>query len=380
MKIGVVTYWYGNSNYGMILQCWALQQYLKRMGHEPYVIRYQPIMPFWKRSAKWLIKSFECLISKEKRNYYHVLSEKQARNSEKDNKRKFQDFRSHYLEMSSRYYRSIKDLQKRPPLADCYVAGSDQIWSNDLRGKGSWGYYLHFGDEAIKRIAYAPSFGTVKYGDDKKRLLSEALRVMNAISCRENDGVSLCRSLGYNVVKVEDPTLLLSGKDYEPLFQPIQQNNHFFIYSVNLRSSDDIYWEDLKIMFPRKEFIVTPASGSLIGGELFGDDVQYVYATVGEWLSLLYNSQLTITSSFHGIVFSILFNKKFAFIPLRGRFSETNNRIMDLLEELHLEDFVVKSPEDYKRIFDTQIDWASVNKTKEKLISRSFCFLKESIC
>lgn len=379
MKIGVITYWYGNSNYGMILQCWALQKYLKKLGHDPFVIRFQPKQSWWKKFIKDAIAFSRCLVSDTKRYEYKRQRIIQSKNLEKDKYRQFEDFREINLEMSQRFYQSIKDLKKRPPMADSFIAGSDQIWSNNLKSADSKGYYLDFGDKSIKRIAYAPSFGTMKYDDNNISLLASALSVFDAISCREIQGVSLCARAGYVAQKVEDPTLLLSKDDYLPLMTPTQYNDSVFIYSVNMNSASDIYWDELKRVIPINDFVITPSSGSIEGGELFGSGVKYIYATVGEWLSLIYGSRLVITSSFHGVVFSVLFNKKFCFVPLKGTYAKTNNRIIDLLNSLGLNELVVYSPEDYKRIINCEIDWASVNAKKNALLEDSVCFLDKAL-
>ena len=379
MKIGVLTYWYGNSNYGMILQCWALQQYLKKKGHEPFVIRYQPKQTAWKRVVKELILLLKGCMSSEKRIAYRQSKLQQLHNSQKDKERCFQTFRDEHLTMSDCFYQSLKHLQNTPPEADCYIAGSDQIWSNQLKPNRASAYYLHFGPKEVKRVAYAPSFGTVKYDGKNQSLLADALKALNAISCRENEGVEVCKRAGFDASKVEDPTMLLSKEDYMPLLESSTVNTPIFIYSVNMQSADDIYWNDLVKIFAKKDIVITPSSGSISGGELFGNDIKYIYATVGEWLSLINNSQLVITSSFHGVVFSIIFNKRFCFVPLKGTYSKTNNRIFDLLDSLELNDFIVNTPKDYKRIIESNIDWSKVEERKVTLLSDSYRFLQNAL-
>lgn len=375
MKIGVVTYWYGNSNYGMIMQCWALQQYLKKMGHEPYVIRYKPERPWYIRMVKWCLKYLMCVVSSSHR----VALKQEKYNAIKDEERGFDVFRKLHLDFSERVYKNIGELRRYPPVADCYIAGSDQIWCSDLRDKNAWGYYLTFGDDAVKRVAYAPSFGHMKYDKSNEGLLSEALSCFNAISCRESNGVELCNTLGFVAKKVMDPTILLSSNDYLPITEEVECNDYIFIYSVNVRSKEDIYWDAVKTTFSNMKIVVTPASGSISGGELFGNEVEYDYAKPGQWLALIKNANMVITSSFHGIVFSVLFNKPFAFVPLKGQYITTNNRIVDLLTAVGLDCLIVDDADDYKRILGLEVDWDSVNEKKKTLIKESIDFLIESI-
>lgn len=372
MKIGVVTYWYGNSNYGMIMQCWALQQYLKKMGHEPYVIRYQPERPWYIRFAKWCLKYLMCVVSSNQR----AVLKQEKYNAIKDKERGFDDFRKTYLDFSERFYKNIGELRKNPPDADCYIAGSDQIWCYDVSfDEDGKGYYLDFGDETTKRIAYAPSFGRLVYTEKNLGGLSSALSRIDNLSCREKRGVEMCKQAGFDAHHVVDPTLLLDSNTYKSLLERIEKANYIFIYSVNIGKAEDIYWNAIKDLFKDKEIVVTPASGSLLGGELFGSDAEYEYATPCEWLSLINSSDMVITSSFHGVVFSIIFNKRFAFVPIKGSFAATNNRITELLARVGLEQLVVNSPDDYSRIINVKIEWDLVNEKREVLVKSSKHYL-----
>lgn len=380
MKIGVVTYWHGNSNYGMMMQCWALQRKLEEMGHEPFVIRFDPERPKYILLAKKVIDKFKRLLSKGYRIEARNNDKRERYNAEKDKLRMFEAFRKKHLQFSERYYRYANELIKNPPMADCYIAGSDQIWCMELSKDGnSKGMFLAFGDDNIRRVAYAPSFGRTTYSKDNEHILKEALSKFNSISCRELAGVEICRRLGFDAQKVVDPTMLLSAKDYDALCDTVSYQNYVFIYSVNMVSAEDMYWSAFKKMISGKEVVVTPASGSIAGGELFGDEVEYDYATPGRWLALIKNSDLVITSSFHGIVFSIIFNKKFAFVPIKGAFAATNNRITDLLAGVGLEDLVVNKPEDYTRIMAKEIDWGKVNEGKEELVKSSKEYMKKAL-
>ncbi len=380
MKIGVVTYWHGSSNYGMMMQCWALQRKLKEMGHDPFVIRFDPERPKYILLAKKLIDTFKRVLNKGYRIEARNKDKRERYNADKDKLRAFEAFRKKNLQLSEHYYRYASELIKNPPMAECYIAGSDQIWCMDFSIDGNAkGMFLAFGDDNIRRVAYAPSFGRTTYSKDNEHYLKDALSRFNSLSCREMAGVEICRRLGFEAQKVVDPTMLLSARDYNALCDTVSYQNYVFIYSVNMVSAEDMYWTIFKEMISGKTVVVTPASGSIAGGELFGDEVEYDYATPGRWLSLIKNSELVVTSSFHGIVFSIIFNKKFAFVPIKGAFAATNNRITDLLAGVGLVDLVVNKPEDYARIMAKEIDWGKVNERKEELVESSKEYLKKTL-
>lgn len=380
MKIGVVTFWQGNDNYGMILQCWALQTYLKKLGHDPYVIRYNPIGCLPKRWLKSIIKKVKCLLSPSYRHSVHqedlLIKEKEYHYPE----RKFEEFRNQYLTFSKLEYHYIEKLRLFPPKADCYICGSDQIWKGPLWSSNTKGYFLDFGHNNTKRVAYAPSFGMDKYPKEQIVSLGVALSKLDFISCREMDGVNFCKEAGYSALHVVDPTLLLEANDYDMICATTEkQSKNLFIYSLNIESPNDIFFEDLCDIYDNCSILVTPASGFIPGREIFGKNVKYTYPTPSEWISQVRNADLVVTSSFHGIVLSIIHRTKFAFVPLTGGHSSSNNRVVELLKLLQLDDFIVTAPDDYKKIKNLVCDWENVHHLLWVQILISKEFLETSI-
>ena len=379
MKIGVVTFWHGNDNYGMILQCWALQEYLKKQGHDPYIIRYVMKGCLLKRLVKSLIFSIRYLIDSSYRHHIRVTNKFKATNAIHYPERDFDGFRKEYLKLSNRVYHYIEQLRIFPPKADCYICGSDQIWNGNLNSRNLAGFYLQFGPSNIKRIAYAPSFGITKHEGKQLNILKKYLSKFDAVSCREWAGVEMCKKVGVEAEKVEDPTLLLSADDYLDIASERLYDNYIFIYSLNIEKPDDIYFDDLRSLFPGFSIIVTPSGGFIPGREIFGTNVIYKYAKPAEWLSLIRYSNLVVTSSFHGVVFAIIFKQKFAFVPLKGKYARTNNRVYDLLSGLGLEETVVSTGRDYSRILTFDINWKDVSSKYSKLVGKSEDFIRKSL-
>jgi hypothetical protein len=128
MKIGIMTFWRSEDNYGQLLQCYALQKYLRDAGHDAYLIRYDSKNDYiklsvWKKAIKGLnpVKSFGYISSKIRAPLIKKL------NAE----RKFLDFRNIYIKQSKSIYHSYKELVENPPEADMYITGSDQVWNSD---------------------------------------------------------------------------------------------------------------------------------------------------------------------------------------------------------------------------------------------------------
>ena len=364
MKIGVLTFWHGMSNYGQILQCWAMQQYLKRQGHEPFVIRYVPSN--YTSPQKRLLKKVLCVNQIRLAKDYlfdrkaYLLKQSNERN---DRKRKFDEFREKYLDLSDCIYYDIHQIQKKPPVADAYVVGSDQVWAQMLDSRNSRAYFLDFGKPETKRIAYAPSFVVKEYPKEYQGELKALLQKFDAVSCREYSGVDICKSLEVNAEKVLDPTLLLEKEQYLGLIgEPIEKKNQIFIYSLNISSSEQIRWNELKAFSSENNLAVkvTPSQGYFEADELFGEDVEYLYATPKEWLKTIAESRLVVTPSFHGIVLSIILGTPFVYVPLCGQYASGNSRITDLLADLGLEGRILKNNIDYATVEKQSIEWDNI--------------------
>ena len=205
MKIGIITLWQSSDNYGQQLQCWALQQQLLKMGHEPYLVRYDIDHRFGGQKQtllKKLVKfalvypAVKSLQSKvERKREQKLLDYVALRNKE----RHFEAFRNTELRLSNRLYANLKELRDNPPKADAYIVGSDQVWAHLLSNPENAAMYLDFGENNTKRIAYAPSFSMPNYPVKLKSLLKAKLSKFDALSVREQTGVAICQELGYKV-------------------------------------------------------------------------------------------------------------------------------------------------------------------------------------
>ena len=382
MKIGVVTFWWSNDNYGQLLQAWALQQKLKEMGHEPFLIRFKPTYkstPIEKiRKIVLIYPLVRAIINRYKRN---KGSYKEVMLDEKNKMRNFDHFREHHLSVSKDLYTSLNDLQSNPPIADVYIVGSDQVWAQLLYKKDNVAYFLDFGNYSVKRISYAASFSMDQYPSRIKAKLQKHLKRFDAISVREQSGSNICRELGVDSDIVVDPTMLLNFEGYLQLklSKPIEKP-YFFVYSINIKDAEQIRWEEINKLASSLgyELFVTPASGYFPGYEVF-DDASYKYATIPEWLSLVNNSDMVVTTSFHGVVFSILFHTPFVFFPLEGKFGRGNTRILSLLEKLNLSSRVWDNASSYKNMLTKNIDWVKVDNLLEKERQRSLFFLIKNL-
>lgn len=380
MKIGIVTFWQTRDNYGQMLQCWALQHQLIAMGHEPYLIRYRHSEVF-EINIRIAIKSFV-------KNLLHLRFNKLIPKrgflpplTNNDKARDFDSFKKEYLCFSERDYLSIKDLRSNPPVSDCYIVGSDQVWSKLLSFNENRAFFLEFGPANAKRVAYAASFSIEVYPKGLQKELAKSLARFNAISVRESTGVKICKKVGYDAELVVDPTLLLQFDDYRKAFSiPYTSRKGIYVYVLNIRNAEEIGWEHLKDFADRmgEELKVTPASGYFAASEIF-EGVKYEYLTIPEWISNIANAQLVVTTSFHGIVFCLLTHTSFVYVPLKGEFSRGNNRVLDLFNYLGIENGIYDDDFEYSKIDSSLIDWATVDKRIDSLRKKSLAFLESAL-
>ena len=312
MKIGILTLPL-HTNYGGILQAYALQTVLERMGHEVSLIHGtdQTVM------NKSLYRKFRHALSPIKRFVVQKLIPDQFSKDLGRNTRRFvqkwikrYDFKSTDL-IPFDYY-------------DAIVVGSDQIWRKIYVEKSKFldhieTSFLDFAkDWNIKRISYAASFGTDEweYDEESTKRCSELIQKFDAVSVREASGVTLCNKyLHHDAVQLLDPTLLLSKEDYLKLIKKRYRKNWgIMTYILDEDDSKHSLVEEIK---------------KKTGKAVFRSNVSYnkldrqvrgaIQPPLEKWLQSFEDADMVITDSFHACVFSIIFNKPFIAIPNMGR-------------------------------------------------------------
>ena len=368
MKIGILTLWQSSDNYGQQLQCWALQQELLKLGHTPYLIRYDIEHRFGKqRTSLWkkMLKAvlvYPVVKSLSQRKQKRKEVQVRTFNAHKNKERNFEGFRERNILMSKRVYHTLEELRESPPEADAYIVGSDQVWAHLLDKEENTAMFLNFGGKDVRRIAYAPSFSMPSYPKDLKMKLQKNLSRFDNLSVREQTGVAICGELGLVSKVVVDPTMLLQGMDYTGI-KGTQTNGHYvYLYYLNISCPEEVEWTKLQSFANKnnQKIIATPASGYIQGRELF-DGVDYRYATIPQWIGLIDNARLVVTTSFHGVVFCILHHTPFVYFPLKGQYSRGNNRVVDLCDMLGLSERIWNEMCSFDSLSSQMIDWDSVD-------------------
>lgn len=357
MKIGIITQPL-TSNYGGILQNYALQTVLKRMGHEPYTFDVGKFTWF-----DWCLDSIKVVIHMilGHKGYKFSLNPKDKKQIEIPLRR---FVTSNISLVSPKTKRVIKKTVERYHF-DALVVGSDQVWRPAYNRFLSDSFFGFLDDKSkAKRISYAASFGTDywEYSNTQTKECSDLIKKFDAISVREDSGVGLCNKY-FNVraTHVLDPTLLLSSKDYEKLCVNIPVKDAFlfaYILDQNSKKLSEIESFSQRLNLP---YIIMSA-----GPEIKCDE------SIELWLSYFRDAAYVITDSFHGTVFSIIFQKNF---HVYNNANRGNSRIESLLCDFELTNHIVTNSD----ISLQTIDWPKMSQLLIKMRSNSQDWLRNNL-
>lgn len=365
-KIGIITLT-PTSNYGGIMQSVALFQYLNSQGHDVFLI-----------NKKFFIKS------SLKRVLIYILERIPLQNLKgfrKEYKKKLL-FSKFYFENVTRVTEEVYTLdefrhQIKKYDFDAVVVGSDQCWRYSYINDGSYTcYFLDFNMENVKKIAYSASFGSDIWGGvSKEKEVSYLLKNFDAISTREESGINLCKQY-FDIDNVEhtlDPTLLFDcdfyNKHIEDVNPSLKKDKLVTTYilddNVNKKAIVDHILNNLK---DKKELI-----------ELGKEKSNGLSYDVKEWLNNIKMADYVITDSFHGMVFSLIFNKKFLVI---GNERRGLTRFQSLLSLVSLENRLINmnvEDDELINVIFENIDYAKVNDVLDVERKKSQQFLMKSL-
>jgi polysaccharide pyruvyl transferase WcaK-like protein len=345
MKICTLTIHFG-VNHGSALQAYALFKYLSQLGHDVKVIDYIP-----KRYNAW----YSIKIKKKnhplivKLAYYLVTSPKII-----SQRRIFEQFLSENVKFTERYY-SMEELLGRPPVADVYIAGSDQIWNKEYNGEDEYSYFLPFVKEDKKKIAYAASFGRSEIEKIEQDEISPYLKKFDHISVREDSGLSILKKCGINEgVTVLDPTLLLTKEDWRKFSLSINniKDGFLLIYVMDHKYEKLIeYGDQIAKRFNLKIYVI--CFKKIKDRRI---DVCFTNISPREFLYLFDKASYVVTNSYHGVLFSINFEKQFIAVAKE----KYNTRIDSILRLMKLEDRFVYNDFYIEKAVE-RIDYANVS-------------------
>lgn len=376
MRIGILTLPL-HTNYGGILQAYALQRVLQGMGHEVVVIDEEKQFRFsLKRRIEMYVKGKlkRLLLGKDaiiySPEYYKLLWEARTKYTGQ--------FVAEHI--ARRGVSNISEITEGE--FDAFVVGSDQIWRERYAKlfPGVRNAFLQFTEGwNVRRISYAASFGTDKWEYNKSDTVTCSVMVQrfDAVSVREASGVELCRDkLSVEATHVVDPTLLLDSTDYIKLINTDTSRSQGDLMCYLLDQSTD----SSKIVSSIAEAkALKPFSTNTQTENQQLSLEERIQPPVEEWLQGFRDAEFVVTDSFHACIFSILFAKPFVVI---GNKSRGMARFESLLQVFGLTDRLVCSHEDYLSRRETllkPIDYEQISRILDEKRSEALEFLGEAL-
>lgn len=347
-----------NTNYGGILQAYALQTVLERTGHEACLIerRWRPArLPLWKAPLVYGKRILKNVTGRP----FPVFYEQKVNREEPIVRQNTDKFISRYIKR-----RIVDDFSEiKESDYDAFVVGSDQIWRPKYFNDRIERAYLDFTEGwNIKRIAYAASFGTDdwEYTPGQTERCGRLLRLFDAVSVRESSAVGLCREhFGIEAKHMLDPTMLLEKEDYIRLFENAntpKSNGTLLNYIL-----DDTPEKTALTDRIAKERGLVPFRVNSKVEDCLAPLSERIQPPVEQWLRGFYDAEFVVTDSFHACVFSILFNKPFLAIGNAGR---GLSRFKSLLGMFGLKDRLIIGCHAYVEC--KEVDWQNIMSVLEE--------------
>lgn len=362
MKVAVITR-HAISNYGSLLQAYATQKTIEKIGYNCEIIDYIREDESYINHEKTLLrKKANWYNNPLKRMIYLILRQPESVVSGK----LFERERRKYLKLT-KPYSSLKQLKTECPPADIYMTGSDQVWGPTEDGSYDPAYCLSFTPDNATRIAYAASFGRASMSNEVKKYYFDNLKRYSAVTVREDSAVMLAKSFGIIAEQVLDPTLLLTAEEWRMLSAKNKNGKYILIYQLH---NDPNLGEYAKKVAKKKKLPLVRLSTHL--HQIVRPGLFIWNPNIAEFLSYIDCAECLITDSFHGTAFAINLNTQFVEVLPNNSTGTRNQSILKLtgLENRILQDL------DNIELADKKIEYDSVNKIIETEREKSINILK----
>lgn len=376
-KVGIVSCYF-KDNYGSMLQAYATKKILDNNNIPNETITIGGNKDFKKGKLKYYITQiFNFSFIKTKfgmiKFKFDKIFNKELKKSVAIRTNKYKEFRKEFnMSVPTTTYEDLTRLSKEN-YSDV-VVGSDQLW---LPVNVVADYYtLNWVPDNINKISYATSFGVSTVPKKYKELYEKFLKRINHLSVREDTGVKLVKELANKkATLVCDPTILLTKKEWEEIATPkrIIKDKYILCYFLGKNIEHRKFAERLKKETGYKIVSLNHADEYVKYSDIYADIIPYDIGPK-EWINLIKNAEYVCTDSFHGTVFSLLFNK--IFFDFRRHSAKnknsTNSRIDSLLKVAGVsKERILTGTEDVNYVLKYKIDFKTVNKNIDKFRKES---------
>lgn len=364
-RVGIINFHCAN-NFGAVLQAYALLRTVLNLGYEAEIIDYRPIGIVYRYQGRINFK--QVLIDNGFLRATEVVIKRLLTQRRRNTKEKyFAEMRDKFMILSKEKYFSSEELQGNPPKYDAYICGSDQVWNPIFKKRLGNSYFLDFVDDDSLKISYAASIAE----SVPENLVDEYIELINRIdfiSVREKSAKDFLSSLIERKIHVVlDPTLLFDESDWTKLIidKPVKYK---YILVYNMVNND-------KLIQVANELSLKTGFKIVSYSWINNSSYSFLYSSPGEFLSLIKGAELVLSSSFHGVAFSIVFNKPFLAFASNAR----SSRIVDFLKLLELEDRIVDEKTHIEGTEDCFINYEKAKKLLDIEKHKSINFLQNAL-
>lgn len=365
-RIAVITMYYKSTNYGGVLQSYAMIKALEKIGYSAVQVSYERRVNNKNRSVKYLLlKKGYHFLRKMKLIFFNLPIQE----SLKAKYKKLSSFRESIPHTDIVNDNNIDDLNK---IYDIFIAGSDQIWHPN---NFETAYSLNFVAMDKKRIAYSASIAHPNIPLDKQEIYKKELEKYYSISVREKLSVSLIEDLGFKVNKTLDPTLLLSKAEWEAISsESLYTTGYIFCYFFQNNDEQRKLVEKVSKTINLPIVVLSCLDNRNRIKNKWNVNKQIIDASPQELLALIRDASYIFTDSYHVAAFSCIFEKEF-FVFSRGKMG---SRIDTLLSDFRCKNRFISGDE--LQTFDIYKQRSLPRKESIiKLREESITFLKDSI-
>ncbi len=386
-KVAIVSCYFIH-NYGSMLQAYATQKAVEKLGYDGETINVSGfIKQYRKDQYSYIIRQgmangiLRDRVGKAKNLLYKKFIRNDYTRSIRKRDNKFEEFANRYMHLSETYW-SLEDLaQKCKDNYSQVMIGSDQLW---LPANIAAGYYtLGFVPDGMNSTAYATSFGVSSLPDDMSKVAEGFLPRIRHISVREQTGQTLVKKLAdRNVPIVCDPTLLFRGDEWMEIQdeKPFVNEPYIFCYFISTSPEHREFAKRLARELRLKIVAVVHVDCFVKADKGYADYTPYDVGP-SEFLNLIRNAQYICTDSFHCSVFSILYEKEFfCFRRYKaGASQSTNSRLDTLFGHLKITGRMLTGNETIRDCISNKLDYVSIGEDLNKLRGVSYEYLKTAL-
>lgn len=369
-----------HNNYGGLLQAYALKEVLKQRGHEVTIINRHSSTP---SKFRLLAHKIKLKLTSKTVNPRVNLTEQQKKTISLNT----DSFVNQYIpELSDLItsHHGMRGLNNQN--FDAYIVGSDQCWRPIYSPKIE-NFFLDFAEHTnnIKRVSYAASFGTSdwEFNDKQTNTCKKLLKKFDAISVREKSAMRLIQTYlnRSDAVHVLDPTMLLSKEQYNNIIkaQKIDKSpGNLNVYVLDKTPEKEAFISNIEKRLGLKQFEVMPKKRVNKDQIMDSNINDFQYPHPASWLKAFEDSNFVITDSFHGTLFSILYNVPFFSLGNKHRGMA---RFESLLETFNLSERLISDIHsvDIDSLLKMQINWEEVNEIISSERNKSLNFLDKAL-